>query len=696
MAKRKTLIDQFILKFDYSDKVKFVIFIAAFTAIFGLVFLFKTQNIFLSNLNFQKKGIEYQERLNNLIGNLVQLKINLQDKTDKSSSTDLIKSIDQIFFELESHNQQIEYLLFSSLAENIQDFQQQFNHTEELWKILKLDLLENQPMKEKEYKRFFESIENLIVKTRIIFQLSLNFDSNTSHLLDLYNVKFPQMQMQIFQAFFLIKEDKLNKLGKVEVDAQLKNQVDGLKENNLEVTQAFTDMTQIHSTIKKEIMTSTIEADLKKYITTSEKFIDLINTFNQQAEQKTSENFLQDLLLLKIQSILTSLKVQNELFNFLQTNYKERISSIKIKNLLSTAFILIGIFIVLMIYMTRVIRRPLSEFKHAAELLAEGNFSVRVPITSKDEVADMSNAFNQVVGFFEKVMIDADEIANKLTKHSTNIFTTSKQLEMSLVQQDELINQITTKAKLIYKSEEDFARSLQEVNNAATLTTHLAQLGRVSLTEMEMIMQQMAHASTHIVMTLSSLEEKVGNINQVINTIVKIADQINLLSLNTAIRSSKKGMRHAGFSVIAQKIKELADQTAYVTLDIEEMVEQIIRAVKETVTEVDNFSSKIQKQLEIASEIRELLKKMIDHTQMQVSSFEIVNQGMQEQTTRVAQIQDSIQKIISAAQKTTNSVRTLHFELEYLYHSTHNLQMTTRKFTSYSVKLDSLSMESSA
>ncbi|WP_379559185.1 methyl-accepting chemotaxis protein, partial [Pseudomonas sp. MD330_10] len=64
---------------------------------------------------------------------------------------------------------------------------------------------------------------------------------------------------------------------------------------------------------------------------------------------------------------------------------------------------------------------------------------------------------------------------------------------------------------------------------------------------------------------LEILNEKSGNINQVVVTIVKVAYQTNLLSLNAAIEAENAGEYGRGFSMVATELRRLADQTAVAT-----------------------------------------------------------------------------------------------------------------------------------
>src|SRR4030065_492004 len=92
-------------------------------------------------------------------------------------------------------------------------------------------------------------------------------------------------------------------------------------------------------------------------------------------------------------------------------------------------------------------------------------------------------------------------------------------------------------------------------------------------------MKHIVEAAGSISSKFEVLNEKANNINTVVTTITKVADQTNLLSLNAAIEAEKAGEYGFGFSVVAKEIRRLADQTAVATLDIEQMVKEMRSAV---------------------------------------------------------------------------------------------------------------------
>ena len=94
---------------------------------------------------------------------------------------------------------------------------------------------------------------------------------------------------------------------------------------------------------------------------------------------------------------------------------------------------------------------------------------------------------------------------------------------------------------------------------------------------------------------LAVLNEKASNINQVVTTITKVADQTNLLSLNAAIEAEKAGEHGRGFAVVATEIRRLADQTAIASYDIEQLVKEMQSAVSAGVMGMDKFSEEVRR-----------------------------------------------------------------------------------------------------
>jgi methyl-accepting chemotaxis protein WspA len=183
---------------------------------------------------------------------------------------------------------------------------------------------------------------------------------------------------------------------------------------------------------------------------------------------------------------------------------------------------------------------------------------------------------------------------------------------------------------------------------------------------MKVTVQQIVEASGSIQARLEVLNEKAGNIGAVITTIIKVADQTNLLSLNAAIEAEKAGDYGRGFSVVATEIRRLADQTAAATGHIEQTVKEMQSAVAAGVMGMDKFSEEVRRGVEVVQQVSEELSQIIQQVQTLTPNFETVSEGMQSQSLGAQQISDSLSQLSEAAKQTVDSMHQSNRAVEQL------------------------------
>jgi methyl-accepting chemotaxis protein WspA len=226
--------------------------------------------------------------------------------------------------------------------------------------------------------------------------------------------------------------------------------------------------------------------------------------------------------------------------------------------------------------------------------------------------------------------------------------------------------EIGATSKQISVTSKELVRTMKAVAEVAERTTALASSGQAGLTRMKGTVQQIVEASASIQSRLEVLSEKAGNIGTVITTIIKVADQTNLLSLNAAIEAEKAGDHGRGFAVVATEIRRLADQTAGATGDIEQTVKEIQSAVAAGVMGMDKFSEEVRRGVEVVQQVSEELSQIIQQVQTLAPNFETVSEGMQSQSLGAQQISDSLSQLSEAAKQTVDSLHRSNRSVEQL------------------------------
>ena len=218
-------------------------------------------------------------------------------------------------------------------------------------------------------------------------------------------------------------------------------------------------------------------------------------------------------------------------------------------------------------------------------------------------------------------------------------------------------SEIGATSQEISSTSKELVRTMNEVSTVAEQSAGLAGSGQVGLTHMEATMQQVVDAAAAINAKLAVLSEKAGNINQVVTTITRVADQTNLLSLNAAIEAEKAGEYGRGFAVVATEIRRLADQTAVATYDIDQIVKEIQSAVAAGVMGMDKFSQEVRRGMQEVQQVGGQLSQIIQQVQALAPRVESVNEGMQAQMTGAEQITEALMQLSGAAQQTVVSLR---------------------------------------
>ena len=262
---------------------------------------------------------------------------------------------------------------------------------------------------------------------------------------------------------------------------------------------------------------------------------------------------------------------------------------------------------------------------------------------------------------------------------STEIAATAKQQQATANEMAATTTEIGATSKEISATSKELVKTMNEVTSVAEQTASLAGNGQTGLTRMEETMRHVMDAAGSINAKLAVLNEKAGNINQVVTTITKVADQTNLLSLNAAIEAEKAGEYGRGFSVVAMEVRRLADQTAVATYDIEQMVKEMQSAVSAGVMGMDKFSEEVRRGVQEVQQVSGQLAQIIQQVQALTPRFETVNEGMQSQSTGAQQISEALSQLSEAAQQTAESLRQSNAAIQQLNDASSGLNVSVQR-----------------
>jgi methyl-accepting chemotaxis protein len=168
---------------------------------------------------------------------------------------------------------------------------------------------------------------------------------------------------------------------------------------------------------------------------------------------------------------------------------------------------------------------------------------------------------------------------------------------------------------------------------------------------------------------VNSLEGASSRIAEVVHLINDIAEQTNLLALNATIEAARAGEAGKGFAVVASEVKNLANQTANATQEIEEQVQAMQQATNETVTAVNSIGKTIDQVSEISSMIAAAVVEQEASTGEIGRSVQNASEGTSNLGQSIGQVQQMADRTKGAASVVGKSSDSLTEQTSFLEES---------------------------
>jgi methyl-accepting chemotaxis protein WspA len=337
------------------------------------------------------------------------------------------------------------------------------------------------------------------------------------------------------------------------------------------------------------------------------------------------------------------------------------------------------------VYFSNSIAKPLGAkiagVVDVAEKMSIGDLTSEVEVSdSKDEISKLQSSFRSMNRGLAVLIKQAQKSVIQITASATQIAASGKQLEATVNEQATSTNEVVATAREIAATSGKLVKTMDEVSHMSETTAREASAGQKELGRMENTMKQLANATGSISSKLGIISEKANNINSIVTTITKVADQTNLLSLNAAIEAEKAGEYGMGFAVVAREIRRLADQTAVATLDIENMVKEMQSAVSTGVMEMDKFTNEVSRGMDDIRKISVQLAQIIEQVQSLTPRFDSVNRGMENQSEGAQQISETMSQLAEVSLQTADALREINSSIAQLNEAAQGLRSEISRF----------------
>jgi len=255
-----------------------------------------------------------------------------------------------------------------------------------------------------------------------------------------------------------------------------------------------------------------------------------------------------------------------------------------------TMALAMGIGTIFGIIFSRSILKPLNNLNNAAREISNGDLSREINITSLDEIRDLEEVFSLMVNQLRLLLYDMKNVslkihetnsilarlAKKLLQSSNEIDVTAKSIATSSAEQTQIVQKVTQKLERGIKVMDELVKqssnTISKVDAAIQKTQRGETNARETLNHLELVLKQMSDYAQQV----SRLPDKVEKIKVITNVMETIAQKTDLLSLNASIEATRAGESGKGFAIVADEIRNMAENSKQSSQTITKLVENIL------------------------------------------------------------------------------------------------------------------------
>lgn len=355
------------------------------------------------------------------------------------------------------------------------------------------------------------------------------------------------------------------------------------------------------------------------------------------------------------------------------------------KNIFITSIISIVVILVILILLSRFISRSVvNPINMLAEIMQRAqqnkDLTQRANIEGKDEIVQMADVFNQMMGAFSQLIQQVFDSSRQLNVAAEELTVITGQTSRGVMSQQSDSDQVATAMNEMTATVQEVARYASQAAEASRTADDETKAGKqVVMDAIEGIKLLAKQVETGAI-SIKDLQKESENIGSVLTVIQGIAEQTNLLALNAAIEAARAGESGRGFAVVADEVRTLAKRSHDSTVEIKKIIDRLQNEAEKAVRVMDEELEQANHSVEKA----EKAGQSLDIIAESVTSIRDMNthiaSAAEEQSAVAEEINRNIVSIAQVAEENAESTNQTTLTSQELARLANGLELQISQF----------------
>ncbi|MGE7112396.1 methyl-accepting chemotaxis protein [Lysinibacillus sp. NPDC047702] len=357
---------------------------------------------------------------------------------------------------------------------------------------------------------------------------------------------------------------------------------------------------------------------------------------------------------------------------------------------LSILLSIIGIIVlvVAIIWIARRIVKPVIQTVEQIKTIAAGNLAVEpLQVKSKDEIGELAHAMNHMTDNMRELIQAATTISNQVNIYSGDLRSSTNDMSISIDQVLTTTSELATGATLqaeqatttlmVTQEVEQKLQSIQvaieEMLQRSQQTTASSKEGLVHAEQSIQGMEAMAEKVSLTASVVQQLSDQSTEINRILQVINAIAGQTDLLALNAAIEAARAGEHGKGFSIVAEEVRKLAEESAKSTSQIATIIDMVVREAANASDAMQSVVLAVQTNTQYIDANKQALDAILQHivdTVTQIDNVTAASSVIQKETLEVVR---AVENMTAVSQQSSAGTEELLATMEQQNLAVHDI-----------------------